>query len=80
VNKEAQGEGLARDIWESFTQDISVFYWRSRLNNPFNDWYMKNCDGMQKKNGWRVFWNGIEPEDVAKAVLTALQAPEDFTE
>lgn len=80
VGKEAQGDGLARNIWESFTQDITVFYWRSRLNNPFNDWYMKNCDGMQKKNGWRVFWNGIEPDDVAKAVVTALQAPEDFTE
>lgn len=80
VGKEAQGEGLARDLWDCFTQDISVFYWRSRLKNPFNDWYMKNCDGMQMKDGWRVFWNGIEPEGVAKAVVTALQAPEDFTE
>ena len=41
---------------------------------------MKNCDGMQKKDDWRVFWNGIEPESVATAVKTALQAPEDFTE
>lgn len=80
VSKEAQGEGLARDLWESFTQNISVFYWRSRLKNPFNDWYMKNCDGMQKKDDWRVFWNGIDPEDVAKAVTNAWQAPEDFTE
>jgi acetylglutamate kinase len=80
VGKQAQGEGLARDIWEEFTQNIPVFYWRSRFKNPFNDWYMKNCDGMQKKNDWRVFWNGIEPESVAKAVTTALQAPQDFTE
>lgn len=78
VNKQAQGEGLSRNLWECFTQDISEFYWRSKLTNPFNDWYMRNCDGMQIMGDWRIFWKGLSPQDVSIAIDAATKAPEDF--
>ena len=80
VSKEAQGEGLAKDLWAAFSKDIGAFYWRSKLINPFNDWYMKQCDGMQIVGDWRVFWKGLTPEEVTKAIKAATNAPEDFTE
>lgn len=78
VNKQAQGEGLSRDLWACFTDDITQFYWRSKLTNPFNDWYMKHCDGMQIMGEWRIFWKGLSPKEVSIAIDAATKAPEDF--
>ncbi len=80
VGKQAQGEGLSKDLWDVFTQDIETFYWRSKLTNPFNEWYMKQCDGMQISGNWRVFWKGLQTDEVARAIEAATSAPEDFTE
>ncbi len=80
VSKEAQGEGLAKDLWSTFEADIDQFYWRSKLTNPFNAWYMKQCDGMQIVGEWRVFWKGLGADDVARAIKAATEAPEDFAE
>jgi len=78
VSKEAQGEGLARDIWDVLTETQDQFFWRSRMNNPFNDWYVKSCDGMQVVGQWRVFWRGLSPEEIARAIVKAPTAPLDF--
>ncbi len=78
VTKEAQGEGIARDIWDIMVSDIPAFFWRSRMGNPFNDWYMRACDGMQIKGDWRVFWKGLKTEDVAGAIAAAAAASDDF--
>ena len=78
VTREAQGEGIARDIWDRMVNDIPAFFWRSRMGNPFNDWYMRTCDGMQIKGDWRVFWKGLKTEDVAGAIAAAAAASDDF--
>ena len=78
VVKEAQGEGLARDVWAALTKRNKKIFWRSRKENPFNDWYLKSCDGMQLSGPWRVFWIGLEPEDIESAVNSAINAPVDF--
>lgn len=78
VTTEARGEGIARDIWDAMTEDISSFFWRSRMENPFNDWYLKTCDGMQISEDWRVFWKGLEGEQVPGAILAAASASDDF--
>lgn len=78
VVKEAQGEGIARDIWEAVTRENSQMYWRSRRNNPFNDWYIKVCDGMQVSGGWRVFWRGLNSDEIGLAIESAVNAPDDF--
>ncbi len=78
VVKEAQGEGIARDIWDVLVKKNHKFFWRSRLSNPFNDWYIKSCDGMQVSGNWRVFWRGLETQDIQTAIDNAIAVSEDF--
>jgi len=78
VSKAAQGEGIARDIWDMMCADIPAFFWRSRMENPFNEWYMHACDGMQISGEWRVFWKGLDAPEVPGAIIAAASAPDDF--
>lgn len=82
VLKEARGDGIARDIWEAACAEVPSFLWRSRMSNPFNAWYMRNCDGMQRINhvtgDWRIFWKGLEAKDISDAIGAAASAPDDF--
>ncbi|PHS77888.1 MAG: hypothetical protein COB56_01380 [Robiginitomaculum sp.] len=78
VAQEAQGEGIARDIWQVLREDTPAFFWRSRNNNPFNNWYMKMCEGMQVSGDWRVFWIGLDASDVPDAVHAAVSSANDF--
>ncbi|NNE58900.1 MAG: hypothetical protein HKN36_12400 [Hellea sp.] len=79
VIKEAQGEGIARDLWDQIESDFDSFFWRSRQENPFNEWYLKQCEGMQLVDDWRVFWRGLSPEEVSVAIEAAIRAPQDFS-
>ncbi len=78
VNREAQGEGIARDIWEKSCAEIPSFFWRSREANPFNQWYMNACDGMQVSGDWRIFWKGLDAPEIPGAIIAAASAPHDF--
>ncbi len=78
VSQEAQGEGIARDIWQAFSKGLPGFFWRSRNNNPFNTWYMKMCEGMQISGEWRVFWIGLDASEIPKAVSAAANKKQDF--
>ena len=78
IVKAAQGEGIARDIWDAICADVPSFFWRSRMENPFNDWYVNACDGMQRRGDWRVFWKGLSASDIPKAIEAASMAPDDF--
>jgi len=78
VAQEAQGEGIASDIWQAVLEKTPVFFWRSKNDNPFNTWYMKMCEGMQLSGDWRVFWIGLEAPEIPGAVLAAANALQDF--
>ena len=78
VVKEAQGEGIARDIWDVVSKKNRKFFWRSRRENPFNDWYIRVCDGMQSNGDWRVFWRGLDTTQIQPAIDMAISVPEDF--
>lgn len=78
VSREARGEGIARDIWDRMCGEVPAFFWRSRMTNPFNDWYMYACDGMQISGDWRVFWKGLDAPEVPGAIIAAASAPDDF--
>ncbi len=79
VVPEAQGEGLARDVWDAVVEALPQFYWRSRQANPFNDWYLSVCDGMQQSGDWRVFWRGLDAPDLPAAIAAAARAKDDFS-
>lgn len=54
------------------------FFWRSREENAFNDWYVRVCDGMQNQGPWRVFWKGLNSENIPSAIKAAASASDDF--
>jgi acetylglutamate kinase len=78
VLREARGDGIARDIWEAACKEVPSFLWRSRMGNPFNAWYMRKCDGMQRSGDWRIFWKGLDATDIGEAIAAAASAPDDF--
>ena len=78
VLREARGDGIARDIWDAACEDVPSFLWRSRMGNPFNAWYMRKCDGMQRSGDWRIFWKGLDAAKIGDAISAAASAPDDF--
>ena len=78
VEREAQGEGIGGDLWDTLTADNPLLFWRSRRLNPIDPWYIRQCDGMQRQGEWNVFWRGFAPDQIADALAYALRQPEDF--
>ena len=78
VTREARGDGIAKDIWNTACKDVPSFVWRSRMGNPFNAWYMRKCDGMQRMGDWRVFWIGLDAGKIGDAISAAASASDDF--
>jgi acetylglutamate kinase len=78
VSPEAQGEGLARDLWEAFAAEHPVVLWRAREGNPIVDWYSRLADGLVRVPGWHVFWRGVALADVPAVVESVLAQPVDM--
>ena len=80
VGREAQGEGIGRDLWDRLTQDYATFFWRARPTNAIDEWYTKRCDGMMRFANWHVFWRGLDPARVPEAIAFSLSQPIDMEE
>lgn len=78
VNREAQGEGIARDLWEKMHADFPTLFWRARPSNPITEWYTKLCDGLARFPDWHVYWTGLPPERITSAIEFALAQPVDL--
>ena len=78
VEPVAQGEGIARDLWQALARDHAAFFWRARPQNPITSWYLSRCDGVLRLSDWHVYWRGLAPEQIPGAVAEALARPEDF--
>jgi acetylglutamate kinase len=78
VEREAQGEGMGRDLWASMIADYPTVFWRARAENPIGAWYAKQCDGMMRFADWHVFWRGLPPERIPHTIAYALAAPVDI--
>jgi acetylglutamate kinase len=74
----AQGEGIARDLWQALARDHAAFFWRARPQNPITSWYLSQCDGVLRLSDWHVYWHGLAAEQIPGAVAEALARPEDF--
>ncbi len=79
VGPVAQGEGIARDLWQAVVRDHPAVFWRARSDNPIAGWYTSLCDGMVRTPMWTVFWRGVVTEDVAEIVEWATAQPADFS-
>lgn len=81
VSDDAQGEGLGSAAWSVMRQQTPKLFWRSRRNNPVNDFYAQACDGCMKFEHWSVFWYGLTNfTEIQKAVDYCLQRPASFHE
>jgi GNAT superfamily N-acetyltransferase len=78
VDREAQGEGLGRDLWQLVIGDYPTLFWRTRNDNPILPFYLQECDGMARTEKWHVFWKGLVPERIPEAIASALVQPVDF--
>ncbi len=78
TDREARGEGIARDLWDAMMADSTTVFWRARSSNPINEWYTKLADGLLKTPEWWVFWKGISLARVPDAVAWALAQPVDL--
>jgi bifunctional N-acetylglutamate synthase/kinase len=77
VTEQAQGEGLGRSIWMRMKQENPRLFWRSRVENPINGWYFEEAQGSFERDGWVVFWYGLEGfDEIERCVDAALQMPE----
>jgi acetylglutamate kinase len=64
VSPSHQGTGLAKYLWEKIIADKTSLVWRSKEENPANDFYNKRCNGFIKNNNWRIYWVGMEYLDI----------------
>jgi acetylglutamate synthase len=78
VTREAQGEGIGRDLWQALIAEHPVLFWRARSNNAIRSWYEKQCDGRLQAREWTVYFKGIAPERIPEAIGHALAQPLDF--
>lgn len=78
VTPEAQGEGIARELWDDLAAEFPVVFWRARPANPINDWYAKLADGLVRLPEWHVFWKGLPHERIPAAIAHALAQPVDI--
>ena len=80
VGTEARGEGLALEIWQEVLSQAPALFWRSRADNPVNQWYARQADGMQRVGDWQVFWRGVALDQIAAVIQYCVDRPADFIE
>jgi bifunctional N-acetylglutamate synthase/kinase len=78
VTREAQGEGIGRDLWQVLSAEHPVMFWRARSQNAIRSWYEKQCDGLVRVKEWTVYFKGLAPERIPEAIGHALAQPLDF--
>ncbi len=71
VLEDAQGEGLARALWDVLINDHPRLFWRSRQGNVINEFYYREADGVIKGDPWGVFWRGIEDFSTVRQCVQA---------
>jgi acetylglutamate kinase len=80
VERQAQGEGIGRDIWQLLIRDHPTLFWRARPQNPIASWYHQECDGLARFADWHVFWRGLTTERIPDVIEYALAQPVDFAD
>jgi len=49
---------LARTLWDHLIADFPRLFWRSRIENSFNAFYLREAEGSVKRERWMIFWIG----------------------
>jgi len=79
VTAEAQGAGIGASLWNRLVDRHPRLFWRSRIDNPVNAWYMQRADGMERTEKWLIFWRGLETSaEIEQAIERALSYEPSF--
>ena len=78
VGVEARGDGLAQELWDEIVSRHEKIFWRSRIDNPINQWYRKKADGRHSLQDWLIFWRGLPPNDNPAAIEACRLRSSDF--
>lgn len=78
VTRQAQGEGIGRDLWQAMLADHPHLFWRARPDNPIRPFYERQCDARIRTQDWVVYAIGMPVEHLAEVVNHALAQPIDF--
>ena len=74
VAEDAQGEGLGRAAWQVMRAATPKLFWRSRPDNPVNEFYMAEADGCIKGERWNVYWYGLTSFDAIREAVDHCRA------
>jgi acetylglutamate kinase len=74
VADDAQGEGLGRAAWQVMRAQTPELFWRSRPDNPVNEFYFGEADGCIKGERWNVFWYGLHSFDAIRSAVDHCRA------
>lgn len=81
VEESARGEGISRTIWSEMIRDYPTLYWRSRVDNPINSFYLEEADGSVRRGVWMVFWKGeVDFDRIAPAVKLIVDLPPSWSD
>ncbi|MBS0212692.1 MAG: acetylglutamate kinase [Proteobacteria bacterium] len=74
VADDAQGEGLGRAAWRVMRAAVPKLFWRSRPDNPVNEFYLAEADGCIKGERWNVYWYGLTTFDAVREAVEHCRA------
>lgn len=74
VLDDARGEGLGGAVWRRLIAYAPRLYWRSRSDNPINEFYFATCHGAVKTGHWTVFWRGEDDLSRIPAMVERIAA------
>lgn len=74
VSDDAQGEGLGRAAWQVMRTENPRLFWRSRADNPVNEFYIAEAAGCLKAGDWIVYWYGLDSFDEIRFAVDHCQA------
>jgi GNAT superfamily N-acetyltransferase len=78
VTRQAQGEGIGRDLWQAMLADHAQLFWRARPDNPIRPFYERQCDARARAAEWIVYAIGVPPAQLPAVIAHAVAQPADF--
>jgi bifunctional N-acetylglutamate synthase/kinase len=78
VSKIHEGTGLGKSLWNAITKTYPQLIWRSTPQNPFNSFYMRECDGCIKYPDWIIYWRQLPEDKILKIASKIHSKPASF--
>lgn len=68
--------GLGKNLWSILNGDGEKILWRAKNDNKINSFYDKHCTGFHKTDDWRVYWKGLNSQELMDGIEFAINKKE----